>query len=353
MSDDNGSEVVEQEVETAPPVASEISVRDFREGLYTDIPFEEYKRIVAINGSTLKWGEKSAAHLKAAIDGHMSKGDTAATLFGRAWHARLLEPDVFRDEYNVAGTCGKPLKSGVNKGKPCGLEGKFFNPDANDGAGCWYCGKHVPMVKDVGPALDPVPNLLSVDVAARIERAAKNVEAHPVMRLIKQRGGFETTILFTIRDMGLESCPLDAKIRLDKLIVPVERKGVEVWPTTIVDLKKVQVGEATDEAVAWSINKWKYDASAAFYVDGLKRATGKDARFVWIFVEDGYPYEINVIEADEETLQIGRMRYSDWLGKYAVGRLTGEWPGHVHGTRIKRGGLPEKIRREFFGRRHN
>ena len=321
----------------------DVAVRAFRPGIYSDVPFDEYRRISAINASTLAWAEESAAHLKAALDGKMDHGDSPALAYGRAFHARILEPELYWKHWTIAGTCQALLKSGVRKDLACGADGKFYDPDKQ----LWYCGTHVPKLKELGGALlEPMENLLQPETAKRIEHAARRVEDHPVMKLIRQRGGFEVSVLGVIDDMGLDNYPLKVKARFDKLVPPTGQ-----WSqSTIIDLKKVQVGKANDEDVSWALDRWNYCGKAAFYLDLFARVTGQQARWIFIFVEDDYPFAINVCELDSESIQIGRMQYTDWLGKYVVGMTTNSWPSHSVGTQVRRAGLPEVIKRKYLGR---
>lgn len=302
----------------------------FRNGIFPDLDYATYRSIPAINISTLAWADESAAHLKAAIDGTMDKKESEDLAYGTALHARVLEPEFYYKRYVVSMPCSAILKSGDRKGLACGERGRYLVGEQ------WFCGKHA------SAGSNQASLTISEETARSIEMAFDRISAHPIVRLVNQRGAFECTICFTISDMGLHSCPLDAKVRLDKLILPTDR-----WPCTILDLKKVGHGAANQDDVENSIWRWKYDAKAAFYVDAVQRICGYNARFVWIFIEDSPPYTINVMEADRETIEIGRQRYQSWLGKYVVGKLSGEWPGHTDGTTIKRGGLPEHVRKKF------
>ena len=299
-------------------------VVDLPHGVHYGISFEQYCSLPGLNISTLVWGLTSAEHLKAAIDGRLSK-DSKARSFGRAVHARLLEPDEYWRHYKVSPGCQAVLKSGESKGGLCGNHATWFHQDH------WLCGTHVP--KQIKEISEPEKDVLSVEDAKHIENIVEAVKRHEVVKLLRQRGGFEATIRCQLE--GVE-----AKLRLDKLI-PM----TSLLPSVIIDLKKVQVGGATDEEVGKDIWNYCYDAKASWYTDLTAIATGIKPAFVWIFIEDGPPYGINVIQADAETLAIGRIRYRECFGKYLTGMRTGVWPGYTN--RVKTGGLPDYIRRRF------
>ena len=271
-----------------------------------------------MNSSTLKHGLHSAEHLKAAIDGRMSGSESKATTFGRALHARVLEPDEYNQRFTIASGCQELLKTGASKGFACGKSAKYLFQ------GKFVCGGHLPpAAKDL---CDPVPNLLTIEEAQDIEAAAAVISGKKVNRLLKQRGGFETTVISEIDGVRV-------KCRLDKY---VPRQGE--LPPVILDLKKVGVGRGDDESFGRSAFDYGYDVSAAFYVDAVETLIGEKPVFIWLIVEDGYPHSVNVIQADDDTLTVGRIRYRECLGKYIVGMQTGQWPGYA--DEIKCGGLP-------------
>ena len=68
-------------------------------GFYRDVPEAEYHALDACSNSRLTNMLKSAAHCEAAIHGGYT--DSPDKKFGRAMHSRLLQPDVFWDNYSV------------------------------------------------------------------------------------------------------------------------------------------------------------------------------------------------------------------------------------------------------------
>lgn len=290
----------------------------------SQITFEEYCKLPGLNISTLCHGLTSAQHLRAALDGRMTK-ETPALAFGRAIHARLLEPDVYLKEFTTSPGCQAEMKSGASKGMCCGNHATWLYQ------GQWLCGVHRP--KALAEISAPEQNVLSVEETQRIEGIAGAVQSHDVVKLLRMRGGFEVSLEFVIDG-------IQCKARLDKYIA-----RSATLPPVVIDVKKVRLGGATDEEVGRSVVNYHYLPKAAWYVDAVKALTGEPATFVWIFVEDEYPFAINVKQADAVDLAIGRQQYRECLEMYKHGVATGQWPGYS--TRINVGASPEWFRKRF------
>lgn len=281
-------------------------------GIYYDVPFPEYLDWPHISRSTLEWGQRSMAHLKAAMDGKMSK-ESNALEFGRAYHARLLEPKVYREQFVVRGDCGAIMKSGNRKGESCGAPGRVCSD------GVWYCGTH----GDVSEADDDKRESVNTRDSEEIEKMAAKVYAHPVVRMIHQEGGFETSLVWDCVGTRIKS-------RLDKYI-PAGK-----WPATIVDLKKCR--DASENAMERAINNYGYHRQAAMYLDAVESLTGEKADFILVCQEDTPPYAVAVYQVDEASIDIGRSEYRNVLAQMEQCQQSGEWPGYC--TDIEPIGLP-------------
>lgn len=262
---------------------------DITPGVYSDVPFPEYRAWNAMNISTLKWGLKSPKHLKAAIEGRLKFPDSPDRKLGRAIHCRLLEPERYKSEFQVAGKCQAVFKSGKNKGEKCGAPGKV----QIDGE--WLCGKH-------GPESEGDLEILSIEEANRIERLNESVRQHPVIKLLRQQGGCEVSLCW-------EQEGLLMKGRLDKLII---REG---FPPTIIDIKKVQVGRGDTHSVQAAIANYEYHVQAACYKCAVERLYGVSANFLWVFVEDDEPFDVNPVQAAGATLDLGLHQFKKLIAK--------------------------------------
>jgi len=273
-------------------------------GIHPGVPFDEYKKIDAVNASILLWGRCSAAHMKAAIDG-LIEHDSPDLAFGRAFHARTLEPDVFAERFIASGPCSEQLKSGPRKGEPCGNGGAVMRD------GQWLCGVHGKGIEPLSPPIE----IITPDEAARIDGMNTSVRAHPIISQIRRRGGFETTVLGEIDNVV-------CKVRFDKLII-------EGRPVAL-DLKKCRLGHAIPHKIHRSVFDYGYHVRAAFYQDVLQSAGGpKDVPYILVYVEEQPPYAVSCVELDDEWREIGRLEYRRLLGVYRHGVATGEWPAYT------------------------
>ena len=71
----------------------------------------------------------------------------------------------------------------------------------------------------------------------------------------------------------------------------------------------------------------------------VEKLTGTRPRFTWVFVEDKFPHAVQPLEADEDTLRVGRMKYERAIHLYQVSMESGNWPTR-RSTKVPRGGLP-------------
>lgn len=289
-------------------------------GIYQGVGFDIYRTWPLMNATTLCWGYKSMEHLRAAQQGLLGH-DSAALNFGRALHVRLLEPDLYAERYKISTPCIGLLASGQRQGEECGLTASMLHD------GLWYCKKHSP--NDAVEATD----YLSPAEGQQVEAACLKVRQHQVVKLIRQHGGFEASVVWEAEGVLMKS-------RLDKLIVDAPTR----CPDTILDLKKVQVGRGDDDSFAQAIKRYHYHTKAAMYVDAIEQIAGKRPHFIWIVVEDNYPFSVNVIRADKETLAIGRGQYRQLLQNYKLCLAADRWPGYA--SDITTGGLPAGYIRE-------
>lgn len=119
----------------------------------------------------------------------------------------------------------------------------------------------------------------------------------------------------------------------------------------VVDLKTAL--DASRHGFEKSIDKWRYDVQAAFYLDGLRaaRAAGADIpeprAFVFVAVEKTAPFAVGVYAIDAEAVEIGRREYRADLARYADCQATGKWP--AYSDKIESISLPEwRLRREAY-----
>jgi hypothetical protein len=280
-------------------------------GFYESVSFETYRAWPAVNNSALKWLDVTPAHYRAFVDGRIPDSDSAALTFGRALHCRLLEPTLFDERFIVAGRCGAVMKSGDRQGQPCGAPGKAVGDD-----GTWFCGKHS------GTLPEPSQQVLSDTDAELVMGAAASVKHHKVVNLFRKQGGFECSAVAEIDGLLLKG-------RFDKWIPG--RTG------TILDVKKVRVGHAHYAAFQRSLlpascgmSSYGYAMQAHLYCRIAEVLTGTRPRFMFVLVEDGPPFGVQVYECDSETHAIAGHDLARHIQTIKQCEASGVWPGYTN-----------------------
>lgn len=283
-------------------------------GTYSDWSFEQYAACRAINSGVVSAGLISMKHMLAAFEGLFVRKDTSDMKFGRAIHCRLLEPERFKLDYRIATTCSAILGSGVNKGKRCSNSGKFF-----DGVN-WFCGSHKQ------PDSDVPTDYIDESEAERIEEIAEALHEHPVMDLFRGQCWTELSCVWEVRGW-LRKCRIDRFSRDPK--------------PRIIDLKKCLPGKGSREDMEKAIVAHGYHRQMAGNIEAIEVLEGVSPEGIWVFIEDGPPYDVNIMPADPQTIAIGRHENNDIIGRFAAAHKNGRLPGYIYDRKfIRYGGLP-------------
>lgn len=283
-------------------------------GTYSDVPFPEYQSIRAVNSGVVTWGGVSMRHMKSALDGDIASTDTKDRKFGRAIHCRLLEPERYKAEYLISTTCCATLGSGINKGKRCGNSGRFF-----DGAN-WFCGSH--KQEDCNEPAD----FISESEAAHNEAIANALHTHAVMELFRGECWTEMSCVWETHGV-LRKCRIDRFSRKPR--------------PRVIDIKKMQVGAGKREDCEKVIFGNGYYRQMAGNVEAIEALEGVTPEAIWVFIEDGPPYDVQVIPADQQTIEIGRWENNDIIGRFAAAQNKDDYRGYIYDSRfIRWGGLP-------------
>lgn len=243
---------------------------------------EQYDAETRVNFSTLKHIAKSPAHYQEAKRNPLKPGRDVLTR-GRATHLALFEPEKFLSD---CATFDKPRR------------GKEWDVFAEENAG---------------------KELLTRDMyesAVGVADAVRSCEmAQPYLRGAQ----LEVTVLHdhVVADLhGIPGYRVECKSRLDSLLF-----------AAIADLKSCK--DASPEAFGRQCFNLDGYVQAAWYVDAVKAATGRDVEYVWIASEATAPYVTQVYVAEPDLLQMGRERYMGWLDRLNVCRESDEWPGYA------------------------
>jgi exodeoxyribonuclease VIII len=155
---------------------------------------------------------------------------------------------------------------------------------------------------------------LSRTDAELVMRMGHSVFRHPAAAmLLAMPGKAETTHMWTDEATGLQ-----CKCRPD-------------WLTDdgslIVDLKTTE--DASPAGFRKSIGNFRYFVQAAWYLDGIERATGKrPEQFLFLCVEKRAPFACAVYAADAEMIQIGAEAAARDLEVLATCKAANAWPGY-------------------------
>jgi hypothetical protein len=239
------------------------------------VDFNEYRKIGAVNWSSLKMLRDSALHYRHYLETPFKA--TPAMALGRVAHMLVFEPDQFAAEYVI-------WEGGDRRGK----EWLAFR-DA-------HAGKTI-----FKPA--------EIDVAVQIADAVKR---HPLVQPYLQDGVFEQSIRWVDEDTGLI-----CKGRPDWL---QEKRR------TLVDLKTTITADA--RRFGAQAARLGYHCQLAMYRDGIETALGwKPEKVCIIAVENEPPHDVGVFQVDEDTLYLARDEVKQLMLQLVACRASDSWPG--------------------------
>jgi len=254
-------------------------------GLHRGVPYDVYARWDAVNHSTLRHFNRTAAHAREAIVNPSDQ--TEAQFLGHATHVAILEPDRFEAEFVAAPKFDKRTTEG-KKGWAA------FQAEHAD-ATCMPKEEH--------------------DLCLRLR---ESVWAHPTAaELLKGAGFNEASAVWIDPGTGLR-----CKTRIDRLT------SLAGWP---VDVELKTTKDASRAAFGRDINYYRYHQQGAMQLDGLNALAPHERKFVFVAVEKEPPYCVAVYELEEDALQLGRDDYQKHLRMYAECLSTNRWPGYPDG----------------------
>jgi hypothetical protein len=240
------------------------------------VTFEDYRRIDAVNFSTLKCMAESPLHYLDAVENQREA--TSAMDVGTAEHCMVLEPDQFPPRYSV--WTGK-----IRRGKE------------------W----------DAFEAANLDKTIITQAEYERCSAMRDRVMAHPAAGPILAMGEAEKVITWKDPETGI-----DCKARIDWL------------SGSIADLKTTK--SANPRIFAATCARYRYHTQMAWYRWGVECATGMvDWPCHLIAVESTRPYDVVVYAIDEITLGAGLGLCMGWLRQVAECRASGKWPGRYAG----------------------
>ena len=263
--------------------------------IYTDLSNADYHADrTAIGNSGLKAMRRSPAYY---FGQYLDPGkppkketETAAQKFGNMAHCILFEEHAFNARYRIGPeVANKNLKAWQDFKKDCEADG--------------------------ATAIDQQ----EYDTAHAIRNQALSV---PDIRTALLGAGFgEASVYAADPVTGVR-----VKVRPDKMYCPfgTPDKGV-----ILLDGKTFDTTD--EEAFGRQAANMDYDMQAAFYSDAVGWQTKAPVLgFIFIVIENEYPFLTAQIQLDEESMANGKRKYRRALDSYAKCVSTGIWPGPGH-----------------------
>lgn len=243
-----------------------------------DISNEKYHASAPLSKSDLHLLAKSPAHFKYALE-HKEEA-TKAMSFGTAFHAYVLEPEKFKEEYITVSKIDRRTKEGKALVKEIEESGK---------------------------------TLISEEEMKTIEQMAQNVLSNKYAAALLS-GEKEKSYFWNDKRTGINlKCRPDCRTELG---------GVSV----IVDLKTCV--NADTDAFFRDCLKYGYDLQAALYKCGVEEIERKPHRFVFIAVEKEPPFAFNILEADSLFVDKGNADLNNYLDTVVKCQSTRNWYGY-------------------------
>jgi hypothetical protein len=262
-------------------------------GIYHDVPFEEYCAWDAINNSSLGPALKSPRHYKHGLDN--PRADTDAFRFGRLCHADRLEPAAVLDRYVVMLDLSKDIKTADGK------------PARSPKATAEY-KQRVATWEEQQTEAD-----CEVITRQRFDEFKGVLDSLNGNKLAREwfgtDGPAELSILW--KDPITQ---LVCKIRIDKVTTP----------TQLTDLKSTRDAHNFGKSIA----DYGYYRQAAFYLDGYRLATGHDAAFCLVAVENVAPFGVRSAPLHPAAVAAQRTEYRLAMKRIAEARANGQWKGY-------------------------
>jgi len=216
---------------------------------------------------------------------------TPAMEFGSAFHAFILEPEVFAKNYVLAPKFDKRTKDGKEASAKWDEENVGKTP-------------------------------LTADVMESLAAMRASVIKHAGAAKMLAKGEAESSLYWTDEITGLK-----CRIRPDWL-----------FDGGMADLKSCVSASKADFAKA--VANLGYDIEAAFYVDGMKAVTGKTVDFFFIAVEKTAPYTTACYKASQEMIEVGRAKYRGGLELLKWCQENKQYPGYQPNGEVETIDLP-------------
>lgn len=269
--------------------------------IHLGIPAEVYHRRelgVVSAGVLRRLNEQTPAHYRAWVD-EQDDDDTPAKVFGRAYHDRVLLPDLFARRYvgEPVGAPHRPTDAMRNAKSP--------NQSSIERVAFW----------NKWDAENAGKIVLSAGDFARIEAMHTALMLDPEIAELLCEGDSEVTLRWTDEETGL-SC----KARADRWN---RRKRI------MADLKTTE--DASPRGFGRSVVEYGYDITHAHYSEGARACDEPIEKYVLIVQEKRKPYLCALYQLDEQAEARGYEIRQRGMNTMAACMASGNWPGYPRG----------------------
>jgi hypothetical protein len=266
------------------------------------VPAHEYHRRelgVASAGVLRKLSEQTPAHYRAWVD-DADADETPALRFGRAYHDRVLLPELFFARYvgEPVDAPARPTDAMRNAAKP--------SPSSVARVAFW----------DAWDRENAGKTVLSADEFALIEAMHAALMRDPEIAELFAEGDSEVTLRWIDEETGLQ-----CKARPDRWNRRRRR---------MADLKTTD--DASERAFGRSVVRYGYDITHAHYCEGAKACGEPVDEYVFVVQEKRKPYLPALYKLDAAAEARGyeiRQRGMDCM---AACLASNEWPGYPRGV---------------------
>lgn len=290
------------EQESGETVAGMKFLSQMAPGIYTGMPSSQYhqRELGMVSSGVIKMlSDQTPAHYRAWIDS-IDQKDTAALAFGRAYHDRVLLPDLFAKLY-----VGEPIDAPARPTDAM-RNAKNPSPSSIERVAFWNDWD----AKNAGKIILPVESF------ALIEAMYDALMSDSYIAELFDEGDSEITLRWDDQDTGLP-----CKARADR------------WNRRLrfmADLKTTD--DASERSFGRSVVKYGYDITHAHYSEGAKACGEPIERYLIVAQEKRAPYLPIVYQLDAAGEARGyeiRQRSMETMDQCL---MTNTWPGYPRGV---------------------
>ncbi|MBT3042233.1 MAG: PD-(D/E)XK nuclease-like domain-containing protein [Candidatus Thiodiazotropha sp. (ex Codakia orbicularis)] len=275
-----------------------------RLGLFDDIPNAEYHGGPGISKSGLDLINQSPLHY--ITNKRHPKPSTPAMVIGSAFHALVLEPDLFEKEYTLPpqGAPKRPTATQLNAKNPSAAAMKSIAYWEQ-----WDAENEGKIIIENKTGDDPFWQPGDWD---RLHHMRDAILEHPYASILldPDQGKAEQSV-YWIDERTKKLC----KCRPD---------FINDAHNVAIDLKSTNDASYTE--FAKSSAKFRYHVQDPFYRDGLSKIGHPVRAFIFVAVEKQPPWGIGIYKLSPEERRIGRIEYQRNLDIYAECHQADEWP---------------------------